>query len=78
MQLDVDIEIIALMGVHSNINRANYALVVNHTSKTYVRVDVMNKSVVELFNVFSINPYSSSLQRFKDVKEFKKKYPKYK
>ena len=46
-----DIEIIALMGVHSDINRANYALVVNHTNKTYVRVDVMNKSVVELFNV---------------------------
>lgn len=73
-----DIEIIALMGVYSNINRTNYALIVNHTNNTYVRVDVMNKSVVELFNVFSINPYSSSLQRFKDVKEFKKKYPKYK
>lgn len=73
-----DIEIIALMGVCSNINRTNYALIVNHTNNTYVRVDVMNKSVVELFNVFSINPYSSSLQRFKDVKEFKKKYPKYK
>ena len=73
-----DIEIIALIGVYSNINRTNYALIVNHTNNTYVRVDVMNKSVVELFNVFSINPYSSSLQRFKDVKEFKKKYPKYK
>ena len=66
------------MGVHSNINRTNYALIVNHTNNTYVRVDVMNKSVVELFNVFSINPYSSSLQRFKDVKGLKEKYPKYK
>lgn len=73
-----DIEIIALMGVYSNINRTNYALIVNHTNNTYVRVDVMNKSVVELFNVFTISPYSGSLQRFKDVKEFKKKYPKYK
>lgn len=79
MGLDNDIEIMALMGSYSRIENANYALIVNHKSKTYVRVDIMNKSVIAILNVFNIpRDIQDTIQKFRDVSEFKKKYPKYK
>lgn len=78
MQVAEDIEIVALVGKGTRLEYANYALIVNHKSKTYVRVDVMNKNVISLLQVFNISPSDSSLQRFNDIKGFKSKYPKYK
>ena len=78
MKIDDDIEVMVLMGSYSKVEYADYALIVNHTNKTYVRVYILNKRVMELLKVFNIPFNSTTLQRFKDVKEFKKIYPKYK
>lgn len=78
MQVSEDIEIMVLLGQYTRVENANYALIVNHKSKTYVRVDIMNKNVIALLQVFNIPSSANSLQRFKDVKEFKSKYSKYK
>lgn len=78
MQVSEDIEIMVLLGTWTRVENANYALIVNHKSKTYVRVDIMNKNVTALLQIFNTPASASSTQKFKDVKEFKLKYPKYK
>ena len=78
MGLDNDIEIMALMGSYSRIENANYALIVNHKSKTYVRVSIMSKNITAILNVFNIpSDIQDTIQKFRGVAEFKKKYPKY-